>query len=144
MENPSFITDRYVRFADVDAAGWLYYPRFFEYCHNAFEDWVNTKGPVNYPQVINIERWGFPAVKCVGEYLSPLKHGDTARISLKPIKVGRSSLVTAFEISPLPLGEGARRAGEGISFKAEITTVCVDFKTGKSMPIPETMRAFLV
>jgi 4-hydroxybenzoyl-CoA thioesterase len=133
MENPSFVTDRYVRFADVDAAGWLYYPRFFEYCHNAFEDWVNTKGPVNYPQAIDVERWGFPAVKCVGEYLSPLKHGDTARISLKPIKVGRSSLVTAFEI----------HNGDMPSFKGEITTVCVDLEKGKSMPIPEGMRNFL-
>ncbi len=131
----NFTIERPVRFADIDAAGWLYYPRFFEYCHNAFEDWINTKAPVGYPEAIDKQRWGFPAVKASGEYLAPLKHGDIAQVSIRILNVGNSSLKTGFEI--------IRKHDQTPSFKAEITTVCVNLDLGKSMPIPANMRAFL-
>ena len=130
-----YTTERYVRFADVDAAGWLYYPRFFEYCHNAFEDWVNAKAPINYRQAIDEQRWGFPAVAASGEYLAPLKHADTAVITLKVLHLGTSSLKIGFEF--------LRKHDQVPSFKGEITTVCVDLNRGKSIPIPDAMRAFL-
>jgi 4-hydroxybenzoyl-CoA thioesterase len=129
-----FTTERYVRFADVDAAGWLYYPRFFEFCHNAFEDWVNTQAPLNYTQMIDEQRWGFPAVAASGEYSAPLKHGDTAIITLTILHIGTSSLKIGFEF--------VRKHDLVLSFKGEITTVCVNLKLGKSMPIPDIMRAF--
>lgn len=129
------ISERYIRFADIDAAGWLYYPRFFEFCHNAFEDWINSKSPLNYTQMIDEQGFGFPAVAAQGEYLAPLKHGDTAIIELKVLHVGKSSLKTGFEFT--------RKHDNKPSFKGEITTVCVDLKQGKSMPIPDVMREFL-
>lgn len=132
---PEFTSERPVRFADVDAAGWLYYPRFFEFCHNTFEDWFNTKGPLNYRQMIDEQRFGFPAVKAIGDYLAPLKHGDIAQIKLKLLHIGNRSFKTGFEIS--------RKQDQVLSFKGEIITVCVDLKRGKSMLIPETIRTFL-
>lgn len=131
----SFTCERYIRFADIDAAGWLYYPRFIEFCHNAFEDWINAQAPVHYREMINEQRWGFPAVAVSGEYLSPLKHGDTAVITLKILHLGNSSLKTRFEF--------VRKHDQLVSFKGEITTVCVDLRQGRSMPIPEVMRTFL-
>ncbi len=129
-------SERYVRFADIDAADWLYYPRFFEYCQNAFEDWVNANAPLNYRQMIDEQRWGFPAVAAKGDYLAPLKHGDTAVITIKILHIGKSSLRVGFEL--------VRKHDQVPSFKGEITTVCVDLKKGKSMPIPDNMRAFLL
>lgn len=129
-----FTHERYIRFADVDAAGWLYYPRFFEFCHNAFEDWVNSHAPLNYTQMIDEQRFGFPAVAASGEYLAPLKHGDTAIITLKVLHLGTRSLKTGFEF--------VRKHDQVLSFKGEITTVCVDLDPGKSIPIPDAMRAF--
>lgn len=134
VQKPCFKTERYIRFADIDAAGWLYYPRFFEFCHNAFEDWVNTQAPLNYTQMIEGQGFGFPAVKASGDYLAPLKHGDTAIITLRILKIGNSSLRTGFEF--------VRKHDQQLSFKGEIITVCVDLKAGKSTPIPDNMRAF--
>ncbi|MBL4818158.1 MAG: acyl-CoA thioesterase [Deltaproteobacteria bacterium] len=131
----TYTTTRPVRFADVDAAGWLYYPRFFEFCHNAFEDWVNEKGPVSYAQMVTKERWGFPAVKACGDYKAPLKHGDIAEISFKIEHIGKASLITAYQI--------IRQSDQTLSFTGQITTVCVDLKAAKSMPIPDAMREFL-
>lgn len=131
----SFTCERYIRFADIDAAGWLYYPRFIEFCHNAFEDWMNTEAPLNYRQMIDGLGFGFPAVAVSGNYLAPLKHGDTAVITVKILNIGNSSLKTGFEF--------VRKHDQVVSFKGEITTVCVDLKQGRSMPIPDVMRAFL-
>ena len=136
MEDYRYQTERYIRFADVDAAGWLYYPRFFELCHNAFEDWINAKAPVNYPQAIDVQHFGFPAIQATGNYRSPLKHGDTALLQLKVEHVGNSSVKTIFEIF--------HKKDKVLSFEAEIVTVCVDLKAGKSMPIPKDMRQFLL
>ncbi|MEI6805025.1 MAG: thioesterase family protein [Myxococcaceae bacterium] len=130
----TYTCERYIRFADIDAAGWLYYPRFIEFCHNAFEDWVNSKAPLNYRQMITEQGWGFPAVAVTGNYLAPLTHGDTAVITLKITHIGNSSLKTSFEF--------VRKHDQVVSFKGEITTVCVSLKEGKSMPIPAEMRVF--
>lgn len=127
--------ERYIRFADIDAAGWLYYPRFIEFCHNAFEDWINSTAPLNYRQIIDQQRWGFPAVAVKAEYFAPLKHADTAVIEIKILHVGNSSLITGFEF--------VRKHDQVLSFKAEVTTVCTDLNLGKSMPIPATIRGFL-
>ena len=129
------IIERPVRFSDIDAAGWLYYPRFFEYCHNAFEDWFNLKAPASYPEMIDEQHFGFPAVKATGEYFAPLTHGEIAQISIKILHVGNSSLRTGYEIT--------RKSDQRVSFRSEVTTVCVDLKQGKSMPIPDNFRAFL-
>ena len=129
-----WLSERYIRFADVDAAGWLYYPRFFQFCHNAFEDWINTQAPLNYIQMIEQEHFGFPAVSAKGDYLAPLKHGNTVIIQLKILCVGNSSLKTGFEFT--------RKHDQQPCFKAEITTVCVNIDQGKPMPIPDIMREF--
>ena len=39
-----FRTQVPVRFGDVDHAGIVYYPRFFIYFHEAFEDFFNENG----------------------------------------------------------------------------------------------------
>ena len=129
-----WLSERYVRFSDVDAAGWLYYPRFFEFCHQAFEDWVNAQAPLNYIQMIEEQHFGFPAVAARGDYLAPLQHGDTALIKLQVLHIGNSSLKISFELS--------RKRDNRPSFKGEITTVCTDIKQAKSIPIPEKMREF--
>src|SRR5262249_60482134 len=44
-----------VRFGDVDHAGIVYYPQFFIYFHEAFEDFFNSNG-LPYDQLLNQRR----------------------------------------------------------------------------------------
>jgi len=57
-----FIANYPVRFSDIDAAGIVYYPRFFYFCHQAFEDFFNTKFSFTYASLINEKKIGFPVV----------------------------------------------------------------------------------
>ena len=69
-----------VRFADVDHAGIVYYPRFFHFFHLAFEElWRARMGARAYSELLDSERIGFPAVRAECEFRAPLRFGETPR-----------------------------------------------------------------
>ena len=59
-----FVFTTPVRFADVDHAGIVYYPRFFHYFHLAFEELFRQRiGARAYVDLLDKDRVGFPAVR---------------------------------------------------------------------------------
>ena len=88
-----------VRFADVDHAGIVYYPRFFHYFHLAFEElWRTRIGPQAYSDIIDRDRIGFPAVRAECDFKSPLKFGDTAEIDVTVPRLGKKSITFRYRI----------------------------------------------
>jgi len=80
---PAFTFATPVRFADVDHAGIVYYPRYFHFFHIAFEElWRARIGPRAYSALIDSERVGFPAVHAECDFKAPLRFGDTAEIAV--------------------------------------------------------------
>src|SRR6185312_15886906 len=78
-----------VRFADVDHAGIVYYPRFFHMFHLAFEElWRARMGARAYSELLDRERVGFPAVKAECEFRAPLRFGEDAEIQLTISRLG--------------------------------------------------------
>ena len=65
-----------IRFGEIDQAGIVYYPRFFNYYHQTFEDWFEYELGVSYAKVLKEERMGFPIVKIHSEFFKPLHFGD--------------------------------------------------------------------
>ena len=51
-----------VRFAQVDYAGIMFYPRFFENFHAVFEDMFGDRLGVPYMSILTDRRIGFPTV----------------------------------------------------------------------------------
>lgn len=130
-----FIAHYPVRFSDIDAASIVYYPRFFYYCHQAFEDFFNEKFTLSYANLILQRKLGFPAVNINCDYKKPLAFGDIAKVSIKVKNIGNSSLTCAYEI-------GVENSNE-LHFTAQITTVCVEMNSKKSFSIPSDIRDFL-
>ena len=61
---PPFVYATPVRFADVDHAGIVYYPRFFHFFHLAFEElWRARLGARAYVRLLDEDKIGFPAVR---------------------------------------------------------------------------------
>ncbi len=88
-----------VRFADIDHAGIVYYPRFFHYFHLAFEElWRQRVGPVAYSKIIDEDRIGFPAVRAECDFKAPLKFGDTAAIEVSVPRLGTKSITFRYRI----------------------------------------------
>ena len=119
-----------VRFGDEDHAQIVYYPRFFNFFHIAFEDFFNEQG-LPYQKVLDEGGVGFPTVHLETDFKKTLRFGDVFEIEVAVEKIGRSSAVFHY------LG---RKDGE-LAAEARMTVVCVDMKTWKPVPIPDKYRA---
>ena len=88
-----------MRFADVDYAGIVYYPRYFHYFHLALEEFLREHlGRGGYRGLLDDDRIGFPAVSVNCDYKAPLRFGDLAEIELSIAKRGRTSISLCFRV----------------------------------------------
>ena len=123
-----------VRFADVDHAGIVYYPRFFHYFHVAFEElWRARIGPHAYRDLIDVDRVGFPAVRAECEFSAPLRFGDTAEIEITVTRLGTKSITFRYRV----FRAASSSAPDSLAC-ADGTVVCavVDLARFVAMPVP--------
>jgi len=129
-----------VRFADVDHAGIVYYPRFFHYFHLAFEELFRVRmGPRAYVDLLDRQRIGFPAVRAEADYKAPLRFGDTAEIEVTVERLGTSSITFRYRVYR------AADATTSRALCADGKTVCavVDLAAFRAVPVPEAIVALL-
>ena len=132
----SFVFATPVRFADIDHAGIVYYPRYFHLFHLAFEElWRARIGPRAYSELIDRDRIGFPAVRADCEFKLPLRFGDTAEIAVSISRLGAKSITFRYRVS----------RSEPRALCAEGTVVCavVDLARFVSIAVPERVVAML-
>jgi 4-hydroxybenzoyl-CoA thioesterase len=125
-----FLRDSIVRFEHCDAAGIVFYPRFFALVNEAVEDWFAVLG---HPfAALHLEqRKGVPTVKLDAEFIRPVRMGDPLAQSLRIAHLGHSSCLLAHEASV---------NGEAVA-RFEHTIVYVDLDTMKSEEWPLDLRA---
>ncbi len=124
-----------IRWGDVDEAKIVYYPRFLHLCHVAMEETFAKVVKRPYPNVLHDDLLGFPAVRIECEFPARVEFGDVLRMHVRVARLGRTSITFAFD---------GRRARDGVSgLHALITTVCVDMRTFRPVPIPLRYRAAL-
>jgi 4-hydroxybenzoyl-CoA thioesterase len=128
----AFRTSIPVRFGDVDHAGIVYYPRFYIYFHEAFEDFFNEAGH-SYVQMVDVDRVGFPTVHVQTDFKAPLRYGDRLDIDLTVVAIGQRSAIMRYV--------GYRHRDGQLCVTCEITMACVDLNTFKSRSIPPHIRA---
>jgi 4-hydroxybenzoyl-CoA thioesterase len=127
----AFRTQIDVRFGDVDHAGIVYYPKFFIYFHEAFEDFFNNGGH-RYSALLNQRRIGFPTVHIEADYQQPLRYGDALDIEVTVPKVGNRSAVFRYV--------GFRHQDGQRACSADITCACVDLDHFQAVVIPDDLR----
>ncbi|WP_213981168.1 thioesterase family protein [Sphingomonas sp. dw_22] len=118
-----------LRFAHCDPAGIAYYPRYFELCDAAIEDWS--------AQVLGCDRRtmhlelgiGLPTVDLHAVFTAPSRLGDSLDIDVTVIRVGNSSVDLALDIS----------CNDEPRFTVTYTQVLTDLAQGQSMPWPPTL-----
>lgn len=122
-----------IRFDDVDGAGIVYFPRFFDLCHAAFEDLFDELGPASYPELIRHQRLGFPTVAIESQFSAPLEYGDVAVVEVVIDRIGRSSFDVAYAIR--------RRRDDAFCFRAKMTQVYAHLDTLKPRSLTPELRA---
>ena len=122
-----------VRFADVDHAGIVYYPRFFHYFHIAFEEFFFRHLGRRYVDVVVKGKLGFPAVHAQAEFHAPVRFGQTLNVDMTVTRIGSSSISFGY----------VGRLGRRVAVTGDVTVVCVDMNTFRSRTIPKPLRGAL-
>lgn len=118
-----------LRFAHCDPAGIAYYPRYFELCDAAIEDWTAAVLGVSRRQMHMDMGLGLPTVDLKASFTVPSRLGDLLDISVSVERVGRSSVDLALNI----LCDGKPR------FAVSYTQVLIEMAGGSSTPWPPEM-----
>ena len=126
----SFVTQLQVRFGDVDPAGIVYFPKIYDYIHEAFEELWDVHVGKRYYYLIAEETLGFPLVHSEVDFKHPLHFGDRPTVRVTCFKVGRSSLGLRYRIMLDDL----------LCVEAEMTVVCVELESLDAVEIPERYR----
>jgi 4-hydroxybenzoyl-CoA thioesterase len=127
-----FSTRIIVRFADVDAAGLVYYPVLFHYCHVAMEEFFAARCGMSYQRLMSEERIGFPLVKAEAEFFVPLVYGDEVDVEVFVSQTGRSSATFEYRL---------KRAGDGtLCVRATLVQAAMNLETRRAVPVPERLR----
>jgi 4-hydroxybenzoyl-CoA thioesterase len=120
-----------VRFADVDHAGIVYYPRFFHYFHLAFEELFRVRmGPRAYVDLLDRDRVGFPAVHAEADYKAPLRFGDAAVVALAVARLGATSITFRYRV----------RRDDVECAVGTVVCAVVDLARFAPRPVPDAIR----
>ncbi|MBB3692032.1 thioesterase family protein [Sphingomonas sp. BK580] len=125
----SFVSRQIVRFAHVDAAGIVFYPRYFEMLNAAVEDYFAALG-ASFAQMHATRRLGVPTVSLSAEFVAVSRLGDELDLALSVRRVGSSSATIGVEVS----------CGGEQRFRGEVVLVCMDLDRARAVPWPEDMR----
>jgi 4-hydroxybenzoyl-CoA thioesterase len=129
-----------IRFADVDHAGIVYYPRFFHLFHLAFEELFRVRmGARAYVDLLDHRHVGFPAVRAEADYKHPLRFGDTADIELTVARLGGKSITFRYRVWR------AEEPGLPRVLAAEGQVVCAvtDLTRFVAIPVPDDVAGMI-
>lgn len=126
-----------VRFGDCDPAGIVYFPRFFDFFHDAMETWFSAALGLSYAQVVIGRKIGFPAVHSEADFKVPCAFGEAIAVELRVAQLGRSSIALAYLV---------RGADGGLRLTGATTCVVMDLDPGspsfrRAIAIPDDLRA---
>lgn len=125
------VYERPIRFEDVDAAGIVFFAKFFHYAHEALEALFDGA----YADIVVNRRIGFPVVHVASDFHSPVRYGDTVRIETGVSKIGTTSVTFRHTFSNKKTG----------ALVATVDHVAVTSRldTLTKLPLPEDVRAIL-
>ena len=130
MSGQTFTTTRRVRFADCDAAGIVFYPRYFEMLNGVVEDWFAGPLEASFRELHLERRVSVPTAAVEARFIAPSRLEDELTFSLTVIRLGGASCSLRHVIEC----DGQRR------FEATQTIVYVG-RSLKPEPWPEALRA---
>jgi 4-hydroxybenzoyl-CoA thioesterase len=88
-----------VRFGHCDAAGWVFYPRYFEMISDFVEDWFEDGLLASAPGLFHHKHVLTPSVHFTVDFVKPTRYGERLTFNLWTVKIGRTSCELRIEAS---------------------------------------------
>lgn len=124
-----FTTTRRVRFADCDAAGIVFFPRYFEMLNGVVEDWFAGPLGLSFRELHQDSHASVPTAAIEAQFMQPSRLEDDLTFALTVSRLGGASCTLRHRIS----------AGPDLRFEATQTLVHVGTSL-KPEPWPEALR----
>jgi YbgC/YbaW family acyl-CoA thioester hydrolase len=131
MTVPVFRTQRRIEFADTDMAGIVHFANFFRFMEAAEVEFLRSCG-FSVAMEWEGERIGMPRVAASCDFLRPVTFQDLVDITVRVLKVGRSSVTYGFEFF---------KAGEPVA-RGQVSSVCCRVLPGHQLEAMEIPPAF--
>lgn len=122
-----------VQFSQVDAAGILFFGRFFALAHDAFEEWLLMMG-FSWGAWFQNPDWLVPLRHVEADYFKPLRGGEEYEIEVSLVELKESSFQARFRFFQ----------GEALHAELRHFHVFVDPRFGGKIPIPGEVRRKLM
>jgi len=126
-----FRVDRRIRFADVDPAGIVFYPRYFEMINACIEDWFETGLGYGFDAMIVKGHYAVPLAHIEVDFKAPSRLDEELTFKLVVNEVGHSS----FKLTITASHEDKLR------MTARAVLVYIDAEKHAPERIPEILRA---
>ena len=133
MTGQIFATERRVRFADCDAAGIVFFPRYFEMLNGVVEDWFAGPLQASFRDLHMDRHVSVPTAAIEARFIAPSRLEDDLTFALTVTRLGGASCSLRHRIS----------AGNALRFEATQTIVFVG-RSLKPEPWPEPLRACIL
>ena len=125
-----FAVERRVRFADCDAAGIVFFPRYFEMLNGVVEDWFFEALGVSFRELHMNRGASVPTAAIEARFIAPSRLEDELTATLTVTRLGGASCSLRHRI----------HAGDQLRFEATQTLVFVGSSL-KPEPWPDELRA---
>jgi 4-hydroxybenzoyl-CoA thioesterase len=139
-----------VRFKDCDAAGIVFFPRYFEMLNDLVEDWFGDALDWPFARMHGDERAGMPTADLQCRFVAPSRLGETLTRELRVQRLGASSVTLGVRFAG-PDGEMR------VEFAQRLVCVALDARRERAgagdggddgrlqpMPLPERVRAAML
>jgi 4-hydroxybenzoyl-CoA thioesterase len=130
MTGREFTAERRVRFADCDAAGIVFYPRYFEMLNGVVEDWFAGPLAASFRELHLDRHVSVPTAAVEARFIAPSRLEDSLELTLTVTRLGGASCGLRHRI----------RCCDQPRFEATQTIVYVG-RSMKPEPWPEDLRA---
>jgi 4-hydroxybenzoyl-CoA thioesterase len=130
MTGQVFTVERRVRFADCDAAGIVFFPRYFEMLNGVVEDWFAGPLEASFRELHVNRHVSVPTAAVEARFIAPSRLEDDLTFALTVTKLGGASCNLRHRIS----------ASGDLRFEANQTLVYVGAAL-KPEPWPTALRA---
>jgi 4-hydroxybenzoyl-CoA thioesterase len=136
MTNGSQNTSAYqaqipVRFADCDAAGIVFYPRYLEMFNCLVENWFRDELNFSFTEIVTNRGWGLPTVHLEVDFVAPSRFDETLSATLRVRSLGTTSV----NLEILLRGKDDRDRVRG-----KVVLVLIDRAVQRAIPWPSELR----
>jgi 4-hydroxybenzoyl-CoA thioesterase len=120
-----------VRFADCDAAGIVFYPRYLEMFNGLVENWFRDELQFSFTEIVTNRGWGLPTVHLEVDFVAPSRFDETLSATLTVRGVGTTSM--RLEIL-------FRGQDNGDRVRGKVVLVLIDRAIQRAIPWPSELR----